>query len=143
MDKQSLVLAVLSAGNGGEFSPVQVQKLFFLIDKNVPGYVNGPHFNFSPYDYGPFDKTVYAVLEELGVIGLVELCEVPGRRWRNYRLTQEGQQRGEGVLANLPEKVKSYIGELVKAVRTLSFEELVSAIYKSYPDMKVNSVFKE
>jgi len=143
MDKQSLVLAILSAGNGGEFSPVQVQKLFFLVDKNIPRYVGGPHFNFSPYDYGPFDKAVYGVLEKLGVAGFLETCEVPGRSWPTYRLTQSGQSEGQALLSRLPEKVITYIKDLVEFVRTLSFEELVSAIYRAYPEMKVNSVFRD
>lgn len=143
MDKQSLVLAILSAGNGGEFSPVQVQKLFFLADKNISRYVGGPHFNFSPYDYGPFDKAVYGVLKELTIAGSLETCEVPGRSWQTYRLTQSGQCVGQDLLSRLPERVITYINDLVGFVRTLSFEELVSAIYKAYPEMKVNSVFRD
>lgn len=143
MDRSSLVLAVLSLANGGEFSPVQVQKLFFLVDKNISEYVEGPHFSFEPYDYGPFDKAMYQVIDELQTRGLVEICPVEDYRWCNYRLTEAGQKEGEEAFSKLPEKVMRYLRDLVKVVRSLSFTELVSAIYKAYPEMKVNSVFRE
>jgi uncharacterized protein len=143
MERSSLVLGVMSVAHGEEFSPVQVQKLFFLVDKNISKYVGGPHFSFEPYDYGPFDKAVYQVLDELQTKGFIESCEVTGHRWCNYRLTVTGQELGQAMFSELPENVKTYLMDLVKLVRSLSFAELVSAIYKVYPEMKVNSVFRE
>ena len=43
--------------------------------------------------------------------------------------------------AGIDEPVMSYIKEVSKFVRALSFADLVSAIYKAYPEMKANSVF--
>lgn len=143
MDRSSVVLAVLSVANGGEFSPVQMQKVFFLVDKNVAQHVGGPHFSFTPYDYGPFDKAVYQVVDGLQIKGLVESSEVAGYNWRNYRLTVPGQKEGEIAFSKLPQAAQVYLKELVKVVRSLSFAELVSAVYKAYPDMKANSVFRE
>jgi hypothetical protein len=59
MDRSSLVLAALAAAGGNAaFTPVQVQKLLFLIDREAGRLVGGPHFDFLPYDYGPFDRAV-------------------------------------------------------------------------------------
>lgn len=143
MDKKSLVLAVLSPARGGSFSPVQVQKLFFLIDRNISSRVDGPHFNFEPYDYGPFDKTVYETLDLLSLTGQVETIEQPGRSWKSYRLTPDGQNTGEEILNSLSVDVRDYLIRLAEFVRSLSFADLVSAIYKAYPDMKANSVFRD
>jgi len=56
MDRGDLVLAALAAGGvGASYSPVQVQKLLFLIDREAANLVDGPHFSFRPYDYGPFE----------------------------------------------------------------------------------------
>jgi len=143
MKRNALVLAALSPANMGDFSPVQVQKLFFLIDQNCAKDVGGPHFSFEPYDYGPFDRDVYGVLEELSLAGMVEVYNIPGRRWKGYKLTENGQRESERLLSELPGKARTYITELVRFVRGVSFEELVSAIYKAYPEMKVNSVFKD
>lgn len=143
MDKKMLVLAALSAAKGAPYTPVQVQKLMFLIDRNVSAHINGPYFNFQPYDYGPFDQSVYRELEALAGSNHVLINDEPGRRLRTYSLTAEGQMIGEEQLRLLDEKVSTYINELSQFVRRLSFAQLVSAVYKAFPEMKVNSVFRE
>ncbi len=141
MDRTSFVLAAMSPANGSPFSPVQVQKLFFLLDQNVTDHIgDGPYFQFKPYDYGPFDPQVYCELEEMEADGLAEIHDPPLKS-RTYRLTEKGQERGAEALAEVPEGIRVYIGNLVDFVRSQSFTELVSAIYRAYPDMKVNSVF--
>lgn len=141
MDKKRLVLAALAPAQGLMHTPVQVQKLLFLIDRNIPAHTEGPTFDFQPYDYGPFDSAVYHVLDQLSAEGLVEAVEEPSRRWKRYRLTAQGQEAGNTALAAVPEKGRDYIRKVSEFVRSLSFADLVSAIYHAYPDMKVNSVF--
>lgn len=66
MYRQDLVLAALAAaGENAAFAPVQVQKFFFLIDREGAHLFGGPHFHFTPYDYGPFDSAVYEALDLL------------------------------------------------------------------------------
>lgn len=140
MTRKDLVLAALSKGDGALFTPVQTQKLFFLIDRNIARFVDGPHFNFVPLHYGPFDKAVYEVLEELAGEGMVEL--IPDRSWTSYRLTEDGRERGTEMAASLSPVAGSYVDRAVRFVRSLSFPQLVSAIYKAYPEMRENSVFQ-
>jgi hypothetical protein len=91
--RQNLMLAALSGGGErATYTPVQVQKLFFLIDREAAVYLSGPHFNFKPYDYGPFDKAVYDELQYLTKIGLADI--VQGDRARLYMLTAEGYAIG-------------------------------------------------
>ncbi len=116
--------------------------MVFLLDREIAKYLGGPHFDFQPYDYGPFDKGVYDVIEELSKGGLVEVGTEPGLRWRRYRLTEAGQQEGSKILAQLDRRASDYIKKVSKFIRSLSFEDLISAIYKAYPEMKVNSVFR-
>lgn len=141
MDRHALILAALSPSKGQPFTPVQVQKLFFLLDKNISTSINGPHFNFQPYNYGPFDHQVYSSLETLASEGLVTIAT--DGRWRDYRLSPKGQVEGERLLAGLPTKVRGYIEQVSTFVRSLSFMELVAAIYKAYPEMRANSVFQD
>lgn len=142
MNKKDLVLAGLSASNDVDsYSPVQVQKLFFLIDKNAAQYIEGPHFNFQPYNYGPFDKGVYEVLEELERENLVEIFR--DGNWREYKLTQNGKEIGRKILEQMDSKANKYFLDVSEFVRKHSFSEIVSAIYKAYPEMKENSVFQE
>ena len=141
MDRKEIILAGLSTGNCDLFTPVQVQKLFFLIDRNIAEKINGvPFFDFEPYNYGPFDKDVYTTLEELAVEGRVEM--VPQGSWTSYKLSDQGQKDGEKILGSLSLKEQEYIRNVSQLIRKLSFSQLVSAIYKAYPEMKINSAFQ-
>jgi len=140
MKRKDFVLAVLAVGTGASHTPVQVQKLFFLIDKKLGERVSGPHFDFKPYFYGPFDPKVYQELENLAGKELVEIYHEGTTR--NYKLTGKGQEKGEKVLAELDPKVVSFVRKLSSTVRRMGFTELVSAIYRAYPEMRGNSVFQ-
>ena len=140
MERRQFVLAALSPANGGQHTPVQVQKLFFLLDREAAEMTGGPYFAFVPYDYGPFDSDVYTELRELSYEGKVE--GVNNGHWTSYRLTALGQQEADMALAQLSPDAQDYIRRVSEFIRGLSFSELVRAIYRAYPDMKVNSVFQ-
>lgn len=142
MEKKEILLAALATAEGAIHTPVQIQKLLFLIDKKIPTLIGGPYFNFSPYAYGPFDVEIYNLLEELAQEQNVEIISNPNLRWSKYRLTIKGQKKGEEILNTLDKKAADYIKELSSFVRSLSFAELVAAIYNEYPEMKENSVFE-
>ncbi|MFM7631049.1 MAG: hypothetical protein ACKO43_04475 [Alphaproteobacteria bacterium] len=141
MNKQEILL--LSLSGGYKFSPVQVQKLLFLVDKNLPSTAGAPFFNFQPYDYGPFDKDIYLELEKLSKDGLVEIYHDTFLSHRLYALTPQGCKKAQELTEKFDEKNVDYIKKLSEFVRGLSFRDLVSAIYKAYPETKVNSVFAE
>lgn len=142
MRKKEIILAVLSAAKGAIHTPVQIQKLLFLTDKKIPNLINGPYFTFIPYSYGPFDVEIYDLLEELAQEEDVEIISTPSLRWAKYQLTINGQKKGERILNTLNKKVVEYIKTLSSFVRSLSFAELVSTIYKEFPEMKENSIFE-
>lgn len=141
MERPEFVLAAMAPAGTDPYSPVQIQKLLFLLDVNVADATGGPHFKFEPYDYGPFDKAVYAVLRDLQDSGLVEIIPGQGLKPQTYRLTMQGWACGKRYLATLPADVKKYAEDLVAYIRSMSFAELVSAIYRLYPEMRENSVF--
>ena len=92
MKKEELLLVALYACSGAVLGPVQIQKLLFLIDKEIPELVGGPFFDFQPYNYGPFDKAVYEGLEQLAVEGKVDITV--DKKFKTYRLTESGQKEG-------------------------------------------------
>jgi uncharacterized phage-associated protein len=140
MNRRELILVAFAPALGEPHSPLQIQKLLFLIDRQIPHLVGGPHFQFVPYNYGPFDRTIYGDLAQLAADGLVEIIQ--NQTWRSYRLSVAGQRQAEALLAGLPANVSDFIKRVSAFVRQLSFAELVTAIYKAYPEMKQNSVFQ-
>ncbi len=141
MDRRRFMLASMCPAGTGSFSPVQVQKLFFLLDRNIGEQIGGQHFEFVPYDYGPFDSAVYQELESMQRDGLVEVLEIENLGRRKYRLTDQGLEIGRDALSELDDPIEQYVCNVAEWVRALSFSQLVSAIYSKYPDMKENSVF--
>jgi uncharacterized protein len=143
MQRSDLVLAVLSTSGGEAWTPVQVQKVFFLLDRKIPSGIGGPKWDFAAYDYGPFDSDVYREIEALEKDGLAVVEGLRFSKGRTFRLTSQGQDRGKTMLGQLPGNVSDYIARLSSWLRGLSFQELVSAVYREFPEMKKNSVFQE
>jgi hypothetical protein len=141
MTRSEILLAGLAAGGeNATYTPVQVQKLFFLLDKEAATQLGGPFFNFVPYDYGPFDQAVYAGLDGLANNGLTLVQ--PTGRYRVYGLTQAGRKEGQRLLSTMQPSARAYVSNVACWVRQLSFQQLVAAIYSKYPEMRANSVFR-
>ena len=141
MNRRDAVLAVLAAADGRGYGPAQLQKALFLISRNAPDVFDaGRGFNFTPYDYGPFDRSVYDVADALASEGL---CCVSRsyNGYRTYSANEEGLAAGKRVLASLNEDKRSYIEEVSRWVRSLSFAQLVKSIYQAYPETRKNSIF--
>lgn len=140
MERMEIMLAALGSGAHEEFSPVQLQKMMFLIDRNIGPALGGPFFDFTPYDYGPFDVGVY---NEFSTLSALEMAESYGDgKSRRYRLNDEGRARASEILEKLQPEARDYIKQVAEFVQRLSFTALVSSIYKHYPEMKANSVFR-
>ena len=141
MKLDEYVLAILSTGDGANYSPVQVQKMFFILDQEIPGEIEGPRFDFEPYDYGPFDKAVYEDLRVGQADELVAIEEAPYGRWNEYRATDRGIEKARALQLQINKDQLEFLKELSAWIRRLSFPQLVSAIYKDYPEMRENSIF--
>ena len=142
MTRIELTLTMLAMAEGRPFSPVQIQKSLFLTIRNFPDIVSkGDTYDFVPYDYGPFDKAVYEDINELQREGLAEISFSAGGRWREYRATRQGRETARPLIEKLSKNRQKYLTDVCAWVRSLSFPQLVSAIYKSYPEMRANSIF--
>lgn len=138
-------LLVIAAAEGAALEPVQLQKSLFLLSRNLsPAQLRTRDFyEFSAYDYGPFAGDVYRDAELLEGSGLVAIQRPPVSRYKRYGATQEGLARAKQLRFKLEPEVREYLDRMVTWTRRLSFNELVSAIYKKYPEMRENSVFQE
>ena len=138
MKRPEVVLMAMAAGGAGaQFDPVRVQKLLFLVDKEIPQFVEGPHFDFKPYNYGPFDV---AVFQELDALSMENEVGIDNDRYRLYSLTDSGYARGVAMLAELPQEIARYLKDVAQWVLSQTFRQLLAAIYQRYPDMAVNSI---
>ena len=124
-----------------KYAPVQIQKLFFLLDREAANFVGGPHFNFQPYDYGPFDSQVYTALNRLRTQNLVQVHSAGA--YRLYSLSPEGYRQGVENLREFPKQAVTYMQQAADWGRQLNFQQLVAAIYRYNPDMQVNSIFDQ
>ncbi len=142
-ERQKYVLAVFAAaGDDVQFSPAQVQKLFFLLDKKISPSIGGQKFDFQPYDYGPFDRAVYEELDLLSRQGYIQIHQGSTPAGRRYMLTLTGSRQGASALSGYVDRARNYMGEAARWVRSLSFAQLVGSIYNAYPEMKANSIFQ-
>jgi hypothetical protein len=135
---------VTHVGYPNALQPVHLQKALFLLDRKLNATQKGAEniYSFKPYDYGPFDAAVYIDAENLEREGLIQIQRQPGQTYRRYAITPEGQLAGNRLGAQLPSGVLDYTRALVEWVQRLPFNDLVSAVYKEYPEMKANSVFR-
>ena len=96
---------------------MQIQKLLFLIDREIPEQVGGPHFRFVPYHYGPFDERVYGVLHLLERKGQVTVDRTGP--YPCYALTDLGLKEGLGILRTLAPTASDYLTQAADWVRRL------------------------
>ena len=141
MNRRDALLAIMGSANGLPFSPVQLQKAVFLVDRNLPQvFDQGSRFNFAPYDYGPFDREVYVEAKALEMLDLT----ISGRTsngYIEYSVTDLGLSKAEDLITQLDAPSAEYIKKVSAWVRSMSFAKLVKSIYEAYPEMRANSVF--
>lgn len=138
--RDKFVLAAMAASERNvSFGPAQLQKMFFLLDREVPGMMGGALFNFTPYDYGPFDKAVYRALETLADQKLVSI-DLVGHR-KSFSTTDAGYSLGRRHYSQQSVDFMNYARTVNEWVRATTFGQMVSSIYAKYPDTKVNSIF--
>ena len=74
---------------------------------------------------------------------MAQVNQQPGTRWRTFSATEAGIAVGKRYAEVLTGEQQIVLGKIVKLVRSLSFNGLVSAIYKAYPPMRARSVFRD
>ena len=142
MERKDWTLLALAAAEGQTLTPVQLQKVLFLLGKKIPGAVGTEFYEFHAYNYGPFDSQVYVDAEELGRDSLVVISPVSGQRWSEFSISKLGLDRASEVAKQADEKAVEYLGRVVEWARKKSFAELVRAVYHEYPEFRKNSVFQ-
>ncbi len=140
--RRDWLLAALIVAGGEPLTPVQLQKVMFLLGKRAPDGVGTGFYKFHPYNYGPFSAEIYRDAEAMAAEGLVRVeRQQPGRPWATYAATSTALARSAALRATLGDERWSYLERLVQWARSLTFQQLVRAVYAAYPDQQVNSIF--
>jgi len=119
-----------------------MQKALFLIKMEAGKKLKGEFYNFVPYNYGPFDSSVYADIAKQESEECI-ITERAGNRWDAYFITVQGKKRASELLDELDPSLRDYLDTVVKWVKERGFSELLQSIYKKYPAYAVNSVFNK
>ena len=133
-----LLLKIIAAADGKRLTPVQLQKVAFLLGEGCRDEMPDDYYSFRKYDYGPFSAAVYADAEKLERDGLIAISINSRGGWREYAATAAGI---EADFEDIPDVVSTYIEETVKWAMQLSFQQLVREVYKRFPQYRENSVF--
>ena len=143
MHRSEYVLLGLAPAQGRPHTPLQIQKLFFLLQEKgkASPSLGESHFEFQPYHFGPYDTEVYSELESLAQQGWVEVSFTPAGL-RQYRLTPEGQDQANPLLQRLDAPSREFVEKTSQWIRERSFSQILQAIYWEFPHMAQNSVFR-
>lgn len=145
MKARDWTLLVIAATEPKPLQPVHLQKTLFLLERRLtPKKLQVKRFyHFEPYDYGPFCSQIYSDAEALADEGLVRIDQPVFQSYRLYSVTAVGKAKAQTLRDQLNPGVKDFLDRLVAWASPLSFKQLVSVIYREFPDMKVKSVFQE
>lgn len=133
----------LEEANSPGLTPVQLQKILFVLGERRKKKLGPEYYSFQPYHYGPFDPRIYADAELLEAEGLISIDSPMGRSLRRYSITPAGT----AYVATFRDRTDGPTRDLLKRIvgwaQRLSFTDLVRSVYSEFPGMRVNSVFRE
>jgi uncharacterized protein YwgA len=136
------LLVIAAAGDTG-LTPIQIMKSVFIVGKCGLSDLPSNFYRFFAYNYGPFHPDVYRDVEMLVNLGLVLEIREAGRNWSKYMIAPSGLQYAEELKRQIAREFSDYIDEVISWVKSLTFNQLLQAIYAKYPEMRENSVFQE
>jgi uncharacterized protein YwgA len=129
---------------GIDFAPIpgniHLVKEIFAIKNTDIGKQLLDELNFEPDNFGPFDETIFAALDDLNNAGLVE--HVQSKGGSKIKLTKEGEHFADAIWKKLREDVKAIITYVKMNFNHISSEKLLDRIYSVYPEMAKYSLSK-
>jgi hypothetical protein len=142
LDRKDWPLAALGCAADGKLTPIQMQKTLFLIKMEAGQWLHGEFYDFVPYNYGPFDSTIYKDIAQQEAEQNI-VTERAGNRWDAYFITVDGKRKATELLNGMDPDLRNFLGVVVNWVKERGFSELLQSIYQKYPAYAVNSVFNK
>jgi uncharacterized protein YwgA len=94
VDRRDWLLAAIAQAGDRGLTPIQIQKILFLLKMEAATYVGDRFYHFEPYNYGPFSSAIYADVDILVASGFV--AEKPAGRYSVFYPTEAGQRVKSG-----------------------------------------------
>lgn len=143
MKREKWILMAVNCAENGSLSPIQLQKSLFLLSRKYPNEVGSAFYEFEPYDYGPFNKEIYSDCMALAQQGFLIVQQPVGRGWSGYSITPKGTEKAKKLKNEVSKPAVKKLCQTVRWAQSLSFSQLLTAIYRAFPEFKKNSVFQE
>ncbi len=137
VNRESVLIAIIAAAGDDGLDRAQLQKSAFLVREEFEARLPSDFYQFRPYMYGPFAQQIYTGIERLSDGPMIETLAGNDER-PLYRLTRDSAS----WQFDLPEDLESGVKRIVRWVSTMSFDELVRAIYYMFPEQRENSIFR-
>ncbi|MBA7476657.1 hypothetical protein ES707_12050 [subsurface metagenome] len=130
--------------NGKENSPIPglthlVKEIFALTNTEL-GSELLDELCFEPDNFGPFDETVYAALDNLKDAGVVAI--EPNNKRTTIKLTSKGKKIAEELWGKLKDDIVFLFSYTKMNYNHLSSDDLLDKIYAAYPEMTKYSISK-
>ena len=113
----------------------------FLLRMEAAEYVGERFYTFKPYNYGPFNPTIYQDLNRLVFSGFLRV--EPSGNYKLYMATDAGKAKASEFAKSLDDVPREYLKKLVGWVSQVGFSQLLRSVYAKYPEYAKNSVFQD
>ncbi len=145
---QLAIITLLKAKDfkGLDYAPIPgnihlVKEMFAIKNTDIGNQLLN-ELNFEPDNFGPFDETIFAALDDLKDAGLVEYFHSENSNNIKIKLTKKGENLAEQMWGKLREDIKTVITYVKINYNQISSEKLLDKIYSIYPEMAINSLSK-
>lgn len=132
---------MLAAGANGPYDldPIRVMKGCFVVSQAGRSEWRSL-FDFAPYDYGPFDTSVYRARDALLAKRYLQADNTG--RYGSYTLTDSGTERVRQIEQQLDDRAIAWLRSVGHYVCAKSFVGLLDDIYARFPEYATRSVMK-
>jgi uncharacterized protein len=136
-----LLGAKVDGSHRSSLDPVRIQKGMFLLaqETDIP---TREKYEFSPYNWGPYSRTLRENLEDLVSVGKVIAQEVPGYSWKQYSLSESGLETARKILPRANRTAAIHVFDIRRQINEASFNSLLNDVYTRFPEFAVNSLFR-
>ena len=139
---EDALLALMSAELFNRFTVGHLQKMMYVLEREVGDVIGGPFFEYENEAYGPSSPALGSVLGSMVVTRLLRTDTRSGTRdLTEYSLTRAGFARGSEILSRFSDTTADYIRKLNAWGAGTDFSVLVGSVVRRYTETGSNLLF--